>query len=413
MTIKTFFQTHQLVITGKTLLVAVSAGPDSMALLEMLRQFPAVVIAAHFDHQLRSDTKQESQLLQAYCHRHQLRLIEGSWPKEKQPASGIEAAARSARYDFLTRTAKQVGADFLLTAHHGDDLIENELLKWLRSGLPYEMASMQAIGQMRGIPLLRPLLAVSKADLTRYNQKHHVPYVVDGTNLADGTLRNRLRHHVVPQLKQESPQLGAHALIFSEQMQVMQDLLAKIWQQLPVVVLVNALRISAEQLVQFSPAEQQLFWQYQIWHHYHERVQQLGKYRLLSYQGQIYLLGMQPATMTAPFSIQLDVPFRFAEQRFMVTTQQRSDAQLVGTFVAPAGPLSAGSLAPNQRLLLKNGQHVRSKKKFAEHAIPAVLRPSCLAIFTTQQPVFVAHCYQNQVSLTGGVRYWVYRFKKV
>lgn len=71
----------------------------------------------------------------------------------------------------MTQIAKKEKADYLLTAHHGDDLLENILLKFIRSGNPEEMNSLQAVGVMHGVSLLRPLLAYSKQELFEYDRK--------------------------------------------------------------------------------------------------------------------------------------------------------------------------------------------------------------------------------------------------
>lgn len=132
-----FFAEEGLPLEGN-FLVAASGGPDSMALLDLMRRLPGgfQLYAAHLDHQLRADSQKESQLLRAYCHKYQLPLYESVWPKSLHPESGLEAAARDYRYNFLFEVARQVKADYLLTAHHGDDLLENILLKLVRSGIP-------------------------------------------------------------------------------------------------------------------------------------------------------------------------------------------------------------------------------------------------------------------------------------
>ena len=113
--------------------------------------------------------------------------------------------------------------NYLLTAHHGDDLLENILLKFIRSGNPEEMNSLQDIGSMHGVVLLRPLLAYSKQELLEYDQEREIDYVIDSTNTEDETVRNRLRHHVVPLLKEENPNLISNALRFSEKMSPFPD----------------------------------------------------------------------------------------------------------------------------------------------------------------------------------------------
>ena len=220
--IKDFFINNNLEINSKLFLLAVSGGPDSIAMMDLMRhsvEEPSdQLIVGHFDHQLRPDSFKESELLQQYCKQYNLELIEKKWDKSQHPVSGIEAAARKYRYKFLEEVVKVRKVDYLLTAHHGDDLIENILLKLLRSGNIQEMNSLVQVGQFRQTSacLLRPLLRYSKEELLAYIKDKHLSYIIDSTNLEDDTLRNRLRHYVVPLLKSESKDLIRNANRFQE-----------------------------------------------------------------------------------------------------------------------------------------------------------------------------------------------------
>ena len=186
-----FFNEKQIDLENKKLLVAASGGPDSMALLDMLKDLQKKqkfeLIAAHFNHQSRSDSEEETRILKDYCQKNEIPLFVAKWAKNEQPKSGIEAAAREVRYNFLTKIAKNETADYLLTAHHGDDLIENILLKFIRSGNPEEMNSLQAVGVMHGVTLLRPLLSSSKQEILAYDKERGISFIVDSTNKEDDT----------------------------------------------------------------------------------------------------------------------------------------------------------------------------------------------------------------------------------
>lgn len=99
-----FFKNHHIDLKDKILVVASSAGPDSMALAEMLNsqkeKHGYQLMLAHFDHQLRDDSFTETELLEKYCHQRGIKFFNKKWAKKLQPAQGIEAAARIARYDF-------------------------------------------------------------------------------------------------------------------------------------------------------------------------------------------------------------------------------------------------------------------------------------------------------------------------
>lgn len=408
-----FFEDNKISL-DKKFLVAASAGPDSMALLDMLRKMNVEVIAAHFDHQLRSDSEDETKILQKYCGRYAIPLFTAIWPKESQPSRGIEAAARDARYDFLTKVAKAEKADYLLTAHHGDDLLENILLKFIRSGNPEEMNSLQAVGKMHGVSLLRPLLAYSKQELLDYDQKNAIEFIVDSTNNEDETMRNRLRHHVVPLLKKENPNLISNALNYSRKMtdldKFVEQKVDDVGQLEP--FLGRAYRIKSEKIAKLSENEQIIFWQRNIWDKFHRRVNQnLGNFSVSEYQGYFYLFRKGEAPVIAPSQIKLNVPFVFQGETFVLTDKQEKDKVEIGNFwFKEKNTFKAGSLIPGSKLLLQDGQRTKAKKKFAEHAIPLSLRPLCLTIYADNEPIFVEKTYQNQNLIENGKQYFLCKY---
>ncbi|WP_461214620.1 tRNA lysidine(34) synthetase TilS [Lacticaseibacillus sp. GG6-2] len=197
------------------LVVAVSGGVDSMVLLTLLAACEQPVIAAHFNHQLRSESPAEAQMVRDYAASLKVPFVQGQWPQTMHPHSGIEAAARSARYRFLLVTAAKAGAQYLVVAHHADDQLETILLQLARSGNVMKMAGMPAVRSMQGVSVLRPLLGVAKADLYAYAKAQDVPYAEDATNASVVLRRNRIRHRVVPELKQVNPAILAHTERFS------------------------------------------------------------------------------------------------------------------------------------------------------------------------------------------------------
>ncbi|MBA1394164.1 tRNA lysidine(34) synthetase TilS, partial [Lactobacillus sp. XV13L] len=223
-------------LKNKTLVVATSGGPDSMALLDMLNTIKDDqhfhLIAAHLDHRLRPDSFREAAAIDQYCGKKQIKVVHGTWPQALHPQSGVEAAARRYRYDFLAQVMHKNAGDYLLTAHHCDDLLENILIKFIRSGDPSEMNSLQAVSGWRGALLLRPLLTLEKADLLAYVRSRGIPFVIDETNNEDEALRNRLRHQVIPVLKRENPHIGRSALRFNRRVNQMASIVARTFTQL-------------------------------------------------------------------------------------------------------------------------------------------------------------------------------------
>ncbi|KRK40924.1 tRNA(Ile)-lysidine synthase [Loigolactobacillus bifermentans DSM 20003] len=210
---------------GANVLVAVSTGADSMALLALLQQLPMAlrptIMVAHVNHQLRAASVTEAAYLQDYCQRHQLPLISRSWPVAGHPQSGVEAAARAFRYAFFKQVMAQHQIGTLLTAHHGDDQFETVLMRLLRGGDLHELAGIYQQRPFANGQLVRPLLAFSKAELRTYCQQHQQPFFDDVTNTDVTLTRNRLRQQVIPRLKQENPAARQHVQQYATQLQAL------------------------------------------------------------------------------------------------------------------------------------------------------------------------------------------------
>ena len=415
MRIDDFFKVNHLPLAAKTLVVAVSGGPDSLALLDLLyqikEQYRFRLLAAHLDHQLRLDSFKEEKVISAYCQNKSIELINEKWPKCLQPIVGVEAAARKYRYDFLVKIMRNYQGDYLLTAHHMDDLLENILLKFIRSGNPSEMNSLKAISKMQGMTLLRPLLNIQKADLLKYDKRNHIPYVIDQTNNEDDTLRNKLRHHVIPLLKKENKQIGQNALRFSKEVSLLTSIVDERFAQFdqPKKFLNVAYRLKTSALKQLNSEQKQAFWQHFIWQTWQERVNQnLANYTLLVYQGFFYLFKQLPAR-PANKEIILDQVFSFNKRKFLLSLKAAEPHKLIGNFRASnKKQFTAGSILPGTKLLLKDGSHVKSKKKFAQSGIPNILRPYCLTIYDGDKVVFIEQTYSNQQVCSGEKCFYLY-----
>ena len=175
---------------AKTLLVAVSGGGDSVALLRLLADGPYQLEVAHVDHALREQSADDAQFVRALAQElgvpyHGVQLEVARIAQAK--GWNLEDAARRLRYSFLTRTAKRSGADALLTAHTQDDQAETVLLQLLR-GAAYATGIPARRGQV-----LRPLLGVSRRELRTYLETLAQPYRED-----ENERRHRARAGVAP-----------------------------------------------------------------------------------------------------------------------------------------------------------------------------------------------------------------------
>ena len=210
-------------LNRQPLLVAVSTGVDSMVLLDLLQHLPAdlrpQITVGYVDHCLRKQSKDETKFIQEYCRQHHLPLKIGVWDAEQHPQHGIEEAARKFRYAFFAQTMDELGIATLATAHHADDLAETFLMKLLRGGELSQLigiAPCRSMGQGRQV--IRPLLPYSKQQLYDYARQHQLTFFEDETNHDDDVLRNRIRHHIIPQLKQENPRFLDHVRSYTQQL---------------------------------------------------------------------------------------------------------------------------------------------------------------------------------------------------
>lgn len=210
-------------LNRQPLLVAVSTGVDSMTLIDLLQHLPAdlrpQIAVAYVDHCLREQSKTETHFIQEYCIQHHLLLKIGVWNPEQHPQHGIEEAARKFRYDFFSKTMDELGITTLATAHHADDLAETFLMKLLRGGELSQLVGIPSCRSMgQGRQLIRPLLPYSKQQLYDYAQQHQLTFFEDETNQDDDVLRNRIRHHIIPQLKRENPRFLDHVRSYAQQL---------------------------------------------------------------------------------------------------------------------------------------------------------------------------------------------------
>lgn len=205
-----FITRNNLITPGSHVVCAVSGGKDSMALLHLMsalqETLSITLSAAHFNHQLRgAESLRDQDFVRQYCASHQIPLATGTEDVAAYAQAhhiGIEEAARILRYRFFDTLPPQV---LIATAHTADDNLETILMHILRgSGLH----GLTGIPPVRG-RYIRPLLSVDRQEIEAYLASQDVPSMEDSTNGENFCLRNRLRHHVIPLLKEENPGVAA------------------------------------------------------------------------------------------------------------------------------------------------------------------------------------------------------------
>lgn len=194
---------YDMVQPGDTVICAVSGGADSVALLfamYLLREKLGIRLeAAHFNHKLRgAESDRDEAFVRALCDRYDIVLHVGTG-EVIAGKKGLEAAARDARYGFFSALEGKIA-----TAHTADDNAETVLMRLVRG------TGLKGLGGISPVrdKLIRPMLLVTRQQVMEFLDEYHLSFVEDSSNETDAFLRNRLRHHAIPLLKQENPRLS-------------------------------------------------------------------------------------------------------------------------------------------------------------------------------------------------------------
>ncbi|MBR3161366.1 MAG: tRNA lysidine(34) synthetase TilS [Bacilli bacterium] len=199
----------------KYLLVGTSTGPDSMALLHyLLYNTNKQIICCHINHNVREESKIEEEYLKNFCKKNNI-IFESTIIK-KYNENNFENEARKKRYKFYQEIINKYHAKYLFLAHHGDDLIETIMMKIIRGSNLEGYAGIKRISEKNNYYIVRPLLKYTKEDLINYNKLHNITYFTDNSNYDIKYTRNRLRHKLLPILKEENPNIHTYFLNFSE-----------------------------------------------------------------------------------------------------------------------------------------------------------------------------------------------------
>ena len=198
-----FIREQNMIRPGDTVICAVSGGADSVALLfafYLLKEKLQITLeAAHFNHHLRQEeSNRDEDFVKALCDRYDIPLHLGG-DQVTAGKKGLEAAARDARYGFLRSLQGKIA-----TAHTADDNAETVLMHLVRG------TGLKGLGGITPIHgnVIRPMLRCTRQDVEDFLAEWCLSYVQDSSNDSDEFLRNRIRHGVMPLLKQENPKLA-------------------------------------------------------------------------------------------------------------------------------------------------------------------------------------------------------------
>jgi tRNA(Ile)-lysidine synthase len=203
---------------------AVSGGPDSMALLHLLRSLSAErsfpLLAAHVNHRFRgAEAEAEAELAGRTAEEWGIPFRQASIDVPayiEETGMNAQAAARSKRYEFLAETAASFGASHLALGHHADDQAETVLMRMLRGTGIGGLAGMPAHRKEGNLELIRPLLRITKGELLAYCERNGVPYAQDSSNASRYYFRNEVRLDLIPMLEKYNPKLRESLIRLSD-----------------------------------------------------------------------------------------------------------------------------------------------------------------------------------------------------
>ena len=201
-----------------SVIVACSGGPDSMALLSLVvrikNEIGLNVIVAHVNHNVRVESESEKDFVFSFCRAND--LIFEYMKIDNYSGDNFENEARVKRYSFFDRLVKKYKCCYVLTAHHGDDLMETILMRIVRGSSLKGYSGFSRVSSRGNYMILRPLIHMTKEEILDYDKVNGIDYVVDKTNFLDIHTRNRYRKYVLPDLKSEDINVHDKFLKFSD-----------------------------------------------------------------------------------------------------------------------------------------------------------------------------------------------------
>lgn len=256
---------------GRTLVVGVSGGPDSLALLHFLHvrdrsqtHSPYPLLVASFNHRLRPEAEADVAFVQQFATGLGLPFVTDSADVAAYAEAeglSLEEAARELRYRFLFRAAREAGAQAVAVGHTADDQAETVLMHFLRgaglSGLKGMPTHVILPVFDAKIPLVRPLLGWTRAQTEAYCSEHGLNPRIDNTNTDTAYFRNRLRHELLPELEKYNPQirqtLAKTALALQGDYELLNELIEAEWQKAVTQADSNYVEFKLHQLESLSP----------------------------------------------------------------------------------------------------------------------------------------------------------------
>jgi len=198
-----------LIQDGDKIVLGVSGGPDSMCMLDMMRELKEErninfeIYVAHINHMIRKEAIDDEKYVQNYCLRHNIEFFVKRADVQKianDKKIGTEEAGRKVRYDFFEEVLQKTGSNKIAIAHNKNDKIETIIMHLLRgSGL----SGLKGIEPIRDNKYIRPLIECERQEIEQYCEDRKLQPRIDKTNFENEYTRNKIRNIVIPYIKKE------------------------------------------------------------------------------------------------------------------------------------------------------------------------------------------------------------------
>lgn len=231
--VKVYVERFHMIEPKDTIVLGISGGADSVCLLKILARWKEAwgisLRAVHVHHQLRGEEADaDEKFVRELCENEGIPCrvfhedVQGMAQREK---IGLEEAGRIARYRCFATVCEDVGGGKIALAHHQDDLAETMLHHLVRGTGMAGLCSLKPVSGNR----IRPLLCLEKEEILVYLEAAGQPWRTDSSNLEDDYTRNRIRHHVLEELKTEvNPRAVRHMAQLSEELEETRAVLAQV-----------------------------------------------------------------------------------------------------------------------------------------------------------------------------------------
>ena len=225
--VEAFLKDHSFKLENKRMVVGVSGGPDSLALLHFLLSERVkrnlFIVVAHIDHMFRGqESYEDAMFVKGFCEQNQIpfEMVQVNVSEVmKKTGKSSQIAGREVRYAFYQNIMEKYHSRYIALAHHGDDQIETILMRLTRGSTGLSRTGIPFLRPFHTGVIFRPFLCVTKTEIEEYCRKFNLVPRIDPSNKKDLYSRNRFRSQVLPFLKTENPQVHEQFQRFSEELQ--------------------------------------------------------------------------------------------------------------------------------------------------------------------------------------------------